>query len=304
MRKVKYFLSLLDVLARRALLLIRSVVHSLKLGLPLRYSLFPLLPQLNWGQIPGNSVPKNCDTQLAKSVDVVISLYNFETYQSVIENSLESCWQNPLITFHIILVSGSSKEITWARELLRGTHHKIHLSDTRIGIYEAWNLGIQNGSADFITNLNADDLRLPHSICEQAADLQRRDVDGTYGNFALSSNIFESLLSPENKHLVSDLGKFEIDTLIKKSENFMHCAPMWKRELHSRVGFFDSSLISSGDTQFWLRCLVSGASFDLYPPVTAIYFHNPEGLSTSTSSAGSREWGNIRREYLMNKADF
>jgi glycosyltransferase involved in cell wall biosynthesis len=303
MRKVKYFISLLDVLARRAILLMRSAANSLKLGLPLRYSLFPLLPQLSWGQIPGKSVPDHCDTQLAKSVDVVISLYKFEKYQSVIEKSLESCLQNPLVTFHIILVSGSSNEIAWAENFFRGSHHKIHLSETRIGIYEAWNLGIQNGSADFITNLNADDLRLPHSICQQAADLQQRDVDGSYANFALSSNIFDSLNSRENRHLVSNLGTFEIDTLIKKSENFMHCAPMWKRELHTRVGYFDSSLTSSGDTQFWLRCLVSGASFGLYPPVTAIYFHNPEGLSTSVSSAGSKEWGNIRREYLMNKAE-
>jgi len=302
LRKVTYFLSLLEVLARRALLLIRSASNSFKLGLPLRYSLFPLLPQLSWGHIPSNPVTSHCDTKLAKTVDVVISLYKFEKYQSVIEKSLESCLRNPLITFHIILVSGSSNEIAWVQNLTRGSHHKIHLSETRIGIYEAWNIGIQNGSAEFITNLNADDLRLPHSICQQAANLQQRDIDGSYGNFALSSNIFVSLRSPETRHLVSNLGKFEIDTLIKNSENFMHCAPMWKRELHDRVGYFDSLFTSSGDTQFWLRCLVSGASFDLYPPVTAIYFHNPDGLSTSVSSAGSKEWGSIRREYLMNKA--
>jgi hypothetical protein len=57
MRKVKYFISLLDVLVRRAILLIRSAANSLKLRLPLRYSLFPLLPQLSWGHIPGKSVP-------------------------------------------------------------------------------------------------------------------------------------------------------------------------------------------------------------------------------------------------------
>lgn len=299
MPKIKYWLSLFGVLARRILLLIRSAGYSIKLGLPLRYSFFPLLPYLSWGYIPSDSETRGCDTQLAKSVDVIVSLYKFEKYRNVLERSLDSCFHNPNITFHFILASGSPTEIAWIQRIVGGSHHKIHLSKTRIGIYEAWNLGVQNGSADFITNLNADDFRLPHSICQQAAHLQHTDVDGSYGNFALSSDIFESLESPKEKHLVSNLGKFDIETLVESSQNFMHCAPIWRRDLHTRFGYFDPSFSSSGDTQFWLRCLVAGARFGLYLPLTAIYFHNPEGLSTSVSSAGSKEWGKIRREYLI-----
>ena len=298
MRKVKYWLSSVNVLARRIILLVHSALQTTKLGLPLRYSLFPLLPKLRWGFVQTDSAPRGCDSQLEKSVDVIISLYKFEKYRGVLEESLASCFHNPKITFHFILVSGSPSEIDWVQKLVGASHHKIHLSTTRIGIYEAWNLGIQNGYADFVTNLNADDFRLPHSICQQAAHLQQSGKDGSYGNFALSSDIFESLKSPKAKHLVSNLGKFETKTLVEGSQNFMHCAPMWKRDLHTRIGFFDPTLSSSGDTQFWLRCLVSGAAFELYPPVTAIYFHNPEGLSTSVSSAGTKEWGRIRRDYL------
>ena len=291
----------MNVLARRIFLLVRSTIQSIRLGLPLRYSVFPLLPQLSWGFIPTETENRGCDAQLEKTVDVIISLYKFEKYRSVLEKSLASCFHNPRITFHFILASGSPAEIAWVQKLVGASQHKIHLSAARIGIYEAWNLGIQNGSANFVTNLNADDLRLPHSICQQAAHLQNSDKDGSYGNFALSSDIFESLKSPQAKHLISNLGKFDTKTLAEGSQNFMHCAPMWKRDLHTHMGFFDPTLSSSGDTQFWLRCLVSGAEFGLYPPVTVIYFHNPEGLSTSVSSVGSKEWGRIRRDYLLKK---
>jgi len=302
LQKIKFSFSVLRVLVKRTLLLIRSTGHSIHLGLPLKYSLFPLLPRLRWGYLASQPRSQQCDSQLAKSVDVIISLYKFERYQSIIEKSVESCINNPRITLHFVLVSASPAEVAWAQNIVGGLHHKIHLSKDRIGIYEAWNIGIQNGSSDLITNLNADDLRIPHSLCEQAAHLQRTGLDGSYGNFALSLDIFESLRSPRGRHLLSNLGKFEIETLIEESENYMHCAPMWKRDLHNRFGFFDSSLVSSGDTEFWLRCLDSSAKFDLYPPVTAIYFHNPEGLSTSASSAGSKEWGKIRSRYLMDKS--
>jgi hypothetical protein len=242
-----------------------------------------------------------CNLELKANVDVIISLYRFQEYIPVLERSLKSCFSNPRITFHFVMVSGSASEASWLSDLVTETHHKLYQIENRIGIYAAWNLAINKSSGELITNLNADDLRLPHSICCQAVKLQAESTDGSYGNFVLSMDIFSSLREKSEMALVSSLGGFSESVLVDKSQNMMHCAPMWKRTLHDRFGMFDESLKSSGDTDFWLRAMAGGAKFSSYKPVTAIYFHNPEGLSSSLSSSGHREWQSIRDSYLRSK---
>jgi hypothetical protein len=101
--------------------------------------------------------------------------------------------------------------------------------------------------------------------------------------------------------LLSKLGSFNEKTLVQNSLNFMHCAPMWKRSLHEKLGLFDESLKSSGDTDFWLRALSAGSLFANYAMATVVYFHNPEGLSTSLSSSGRHEWQDIRDRHLRTR---
>jgi hypothetical protein len=279
-------------------LVVLSGITCIKLGISLRFASFPLLPSISWKSKPLPEKSLGCDQELVKSVDVVVSLYNFLKYKPVLEKSVKSCFANPKVTFHFILVAGSRDEVEWLTELVADSHHKLHLVDRRIGIYAAWNIGIESGTGDYITNLNTDDLRLPHSICCQAASLQQASAEGSFGNFILSKDILADLYSKSTKWLVSNLGKFDIRKLVIGSQNFMHCAPMWKRELHTANGLFNEELRSSGDTEFWLRCMASGASFVSYSPETVVYFHNPEGLSTSVGSVGHKEWTRIRDSFL------
>jgi hypothetical protein len=256
---------------------------------------------MDWVEIPNPKLQTSCDEGLSAQVDVIVSLYRFERYKDVLKASINSCFNNPLITFHFVLVSGTPAERKWLEKVVGSSHHKMYVSDERIGIYKAWNTAIKGGVGKFITNLNADDLRLPHSICNQATALDSESADGSYGNFILSGDILAFLTSPKTRLLVSNLGNFNETKLVLDSQNLMHCAPMWRRDLHSRVGVFDSQLQSCGDNDFWLRSLEKGAHFSPYSPVTAVYFHNPEGLSSSISSVGRKEWASIRDLFLRRK---
>ena len=301
MRYINFVSTLLNVRLLRIFLLIRSAYTVIKLRLPVRYAPFNLLPLLDWVEVPNKPQQKSCDSRLTEKVDVVVSLYRFDKYKDVLKSSINSCLNNQLITFHFVLVSATAAEREWLEEVIGKSHHKMYVSDERIGIYKAWNMAIQGGVGKYITNLNADDLRLPHSICNQAAALDLESADGSFGNFVLSGDILSFLKSPNSRLLVSKLGELNETKLVMGSQNLMHCAPMWKRELHNRVGFFDSKLESCGDNDFWLRCLEQGAHFVPYAPVTAVYFHNPEGLSSSISSVGRKEWASIRDAFLRRK---
>jgi hypothetical protein len=260
-----------------------------------------MTPFLKWGQVYKGHNSNACESSAGTTVDVLVSLYRFEKYQPVLKESLESCFENKNITFLFVVVEGSNQEIEWIRDVVGDSHHKLYLVADRIGIYESWNKAILGGAGKFITNLNADDLRLPHSICSQAARLEKESADGSYGNFYLSENILSTLQSFPNRMLLSKLGSFDEKTLVQNSLNFMHCAPMWKRSIHKKLGLFDESLKSSGDTDFWLRALSAGSRFTKYLPATVVYFHNPEGLSSSLSSSGRREWQDIRGRHLRTR---
>jgi len=301
MQRVKLVASLARVGVSRLGLWFECLLQAIKLRLPISLVSFPLLPFLAWERATHSTSTKNCDTNLSKSVDVLVSLYQFEKHIPVLTKSLESCFSNSKITFHFVLVSPSPSERIWLEKLVGNSHHRIQIASARVGIYSAWNLALKECTGEFITNLNADDIRLPHSICSQAASLQNSSDDGSYGNFVLSRDIASSLNDMDDKHLVSNLPTFNLERLLNHSQNLMHCAPMWKRDLHDRFGMFDESLNSSGDTEFWLRSLVNGARFSVYKPTTVIYFHNPEGLSTSLASIGRQEWAQIRTRHFKRR---
>jgi hypothetical protein len=301
MRIINLVFALTKVRVLRLMVLISSFAKVISLNLPLRFATFPLLQYLNYETAPVNKNPSTCDSRLDVNVDVLVSLYKFENFIPVLERSVHSCFSNPRITFHFVLVSGTTLESNWLNGMVAGTHHKVYRVEERIGIYKAWNLAISGGSGEIITNLNADDRRLPHSICSQASELQIETCDGSFGNFILSSNIFDLPDLGSGRLLVSSLGNFDEFVLVDHSKNLMHCAPMWRRSLHNKFGKFDESLKSAGDTDFWLRVMSGGGKFSRYEAVTAVYFHNPDGLSSSTSSLGHNEWRSVRDAYLHRK---
>jgi len=79
--------------------------------------------------------------------------------------------------------------------------------------------------------------------------------------------------------------------------NSPHNAPMWRRQLHSDVGMFDTSYRSAGDFDFWLRCVRAGKTFFKINDPHVVYFVNPEGLSTRPDTRGIEEPDRARIEH-------
>ena len=166
----------------------------------------------------------------------------------------------------------------------------------RIGIYDAWNRGVQMSRGAYLTNTNFDDLRREDSIALQADLLDRRtDVDVAYQDFFYS---FDPDLDFEE---VAAFG-FQSELPIITPHNLLafnspHNAPMWRRSLHDDLGLFDTSYRSAGDYEFWLRCIANGKRFGKINTPHVVYFHNPEGISTSQDTRGLEESYRILSRY-------
>ncbi|MGE0310862.1 MAG: glycosyltransferase [Lautropia sp.] len=166
----------------------------------------------------------------------------------------------------------------------------------RVGIYEAWNIGVHEARGEFLTNTNLDDLRRHDSLALQAATLQSLpDVDVVYQDFyyTLAPGLsFERIATMGYR---STLPIVTPEVLL--AFNPPHNAPMWRRALHDELGAFDTRYRAAGDYEFWLRCLAAGKVFHKIDDPHVAYFHNPEGMSTRTDTPGHAETRQITARY-------
>ena len=170
--------------------------------------------------------------------------------------------------------------------------------NSRVGIYEAWNIGVEMARGEFLTNTNLDDLRRQDSLEIQAGALEALPfVDVVYQDFYYS---FDPTLDWDG---VAAFGyKSELPLVTNHNMlrfNSPHNAPMWRKTLHDELGLFDANFKSAGDYEFWLRCLAAGKTFHKINEPHVVYYQNPKGLSTRADTRGILEAKEIGRKYTQ-----
>lgn len=165
----------------------------------------------------------------------------------------------------------------------------------RIGIYDAWNIGVEISRGKYLTNTNVDDLRGADSFEIQVKALEDSLADIVYQNFFYSLDPGLSFEQVAKIGFMSDVPEVTASNLIQF--NSPHNAPMWRREIHSDVGLFDTSFKSAGDWEFWLRCLAHNKLFHRIATPHVVYYHNPEGISTRPDTRGIEEGRWVTRRY-------
>lgn len=231
-------------------------------------------------------------------VSAVASLYCGGKYiEKFMENiTSQSCFKDYC---ELMIIDADSPENEsrvierFCKQFKNIVYHRVNY---RIGIYDAWNVGVQMARGAYCTNVNLDDLRRSDSLELQAATLENLPfVDVVYQDFCYT---FDPDLS------VEDIARFGYvsDLPIVNTSNMMyfnspHNAPMWRRKLHDELGYFDTFYKSAGDYEFWMRCLAAGKVFYKLNDPHVVYYQNPEGLSTRPGSRGVEEAKHILKKY-------
>ena len=60
--------------------------------------------------------------------------------------------------------------------------------------------------------------------------------------------------------------------------------PVWKKSIHDRFGYFDSSYKTAADSDMWIRAAKGGAKIKMIKDLVGIYYDNPKGRSTNPES--------------------
>ncbi len=230
-------------------------------------------------------------------VSAVASLYKGRRF---VENFLENITSQTIFDkSELIIIDADSPE---NEEEIVARYHEVYPNivyrriNYRIGVYDAWNVGVQMARGRYLTNTNVDDLRRRDSFAIQANALDRYPwADVTYQDVLYN---FDASLSFDEV----DEFKFRSELPIVTPNNLLtfnspHNAPMWRKSLHQELGLFDTSFKSAGDWEFWLRCLSKGKKFHKTNTAHVVYFQNPEGLSTRPDTKGVEEGREVLKRY-------
>ncbi len=219
----------------------------------------------------------------------LVSLYKPEPFLSTL---LANCIEQTIssqVEFLFLLVQPTKAERD-AVEAAAATlaHARVEVFTERIGIYEAWNRGIEISEGEFLTNMNADDLRRRDSLEIQAKTLHQYSwLDVVYQDVLYFCDHPMSWEQIERVGVLTSLPHVSKRGL--RGMNSPHNGPMWRKALHEELGGFDANLRSAGDYEFWLRCVDAGKTFLKTRDPHVAYFVNPRGLSTAVDGPGQME---------------
>ena len=147
------------------------------------------------------------------------------------------------------------------------------------GLYDAWNEAVSLCSAPIIGNWNIDDRKNKEGLEILVEQFNKdSDLDLIYG-FTYVSHIANEKYRVNNFREIYPCLPHSFSNLLRN--NSPHCMPLWRKRIHDKVGFFDTSYKTASDGDLWLRCAVAGCKIDMVNHPVGLYYENPNGRSTN-----------------------
>ena len=210
-------------------------------------------------------------------VSAIVSAYNSERFIRGCIEDLEA--QTIADRLEIVIVDSCSpqNERAIVEEMQRKYHNiKYSRTESRETVYAAWNRGIKAASGKYITNSNTDDRHRRDAFEIMVNELERRpEIALVYADVIITEKENETF----DHHTPCGMYQwFDWDRgKLLNQGCFMGPQPMWRRSVHDEYGYFDASMVTSGDYEFWLRISQTHIFFHISTPL-GLYLKSPESI--------------------------
>ena len=244
-----------------------------------------------------DSIKKISDTGTNKYfVSAIVSTYNAEKFIHGCLDNLEN--QTIADRLEIIVVNSGSTENEEAivREFQQKYENiKYIRTNKRETVYAAWNRGIKAATGEYITNANTDDRHRKDAYEIMVKILEdNSDVALVYADVIITETENETF---ENFTPVGTFKWLEWNREdLLNIGCFMGPQPMWRKALHGEYGYFDKTLVTSGDYEYWLRISQTHNFFHL-PVFLGLYLRSPYSIEHSNRKTQKIENNRILKMY-------
>lgn len=228
------------------------------------------------------SSPKTTQPSLKKPrVSIITSVYNGDSFIEGFLSNITKLSIFPEAELIIINANSPGNEEgiikAYCQKYLNIHYFKL-LEDP--GLYSVWNQGIPLAQADLITNANIDDRRNLNALALHVDFLEQHpEIDLVYSD-CFVTEVPGKLYEACGFEDVYVREEYEPQELIECLAGPM---PTWRKSLHDRYGFFDTTFKSAGDWDLWARAASQGARFKKLYDIAGVYYYNPEGLSSPSN---------------------
>ncbi len=211
-------------------------------------------------------------------VSAIVSTYNSEKFIRGCLEDLEN--QTIADKLEIIVINSGSQENeeTIVKEFQqRYDNIKYIKTEQREGIYVAWNRAVQVARGTFLTNANTDDRHREDALEIMAETLLANpDVALAYGDQICTDTPNGTFA---NHHAIEMARRAEYSHERLLFGCCVGSQPMWRKSLHTELGYFDDTLTCAGDWDFWLRISISSRyKFKHIPEFLGLYYYNENGI--------------------------
>jgi SAM-dependent methyltransferase len=207
---------------------------------------------------------------------VLTSLYNCEAFLSDFLKALSQIEGQEQIEVLLLHNAPTKNELALINHHLPTLNFVRHIIiPERETLYRTWNRGIELSAGEYITIWNVDDVRFPRSILQQAQALDNNpQASMAYGDIWLSDQY--GVQGAKKTDSPIDNRRTHKKFL---SGYYASCFQMWRKSVHSVIGYYDEQFKCVADFDFQIRLALRYSLVKVSEPL-GIYFENrPDKLS-------------------------
>jgi len=203
-----------------------------------------------------------------KMISIVIPTYNYGHY---LAETLQSVCNQTYSDWECIIIDDESLDDTSAVVapfLLKDNRFKYFRQNNQ-GVSAARNNGIKLAKGDFIQFIDGDDLLQPNKLNSQVIVFKNnKDIDIVYNDVRFFDDkqplLFKtSLKGNKNDNWLPRISKRGADVVgLFSSINFIVInAPLVRKSVFDKVGYFNEEMKALEDWDFWMRCALNDCYF-------------------------------------------
>ncbi len=235
-------------------------------------------------------------------ISLIVPCFNEEKY---ISRCLDSIIANnyPKDKIEILVIDGFSRDKT--REIIKDYINKYSfiklLDNPKIIQPTALNIGIKSAQGDIIIRLDAHSYIAPDFILKSLEYLSKIDAVCVGGPIETVGKGFIGKVIALVLSSAFGVGGSKFRTSKKAGYVDTIAFGAYRKEIFSKIGFFDENLTRSEDNDFNYRVRKAGGKIFMTPDIK-VYYQAPGTLKKLLKQAFNNGWWNVKTLFLEKKA--